>query len=138
MARRSIWILVSLLIAAAVAALFIGLSLYRSSPASYGHVLAQYLKAQASGDKETAQTLTSDGFVNELADLKLTTGGYRTYDFGFQEPIASESATMRFAVIVLGGEEEAAYLADAVFKKQGFKYILTAIRRIATGKPLAD
>jgi hypothetical protein len=139
MARRSTVALVFVLaVAAIIAAAFIALSSYTSSPASYDHVLTQYLKARASGDKDGASALTSDGFVDELADIRLRPGEFRAYDFGFQGAPTADSATLRFAVVLSGGDVEAAYLADAVFKKSGLRHVLAAIRKTATGKPIVD
>lgn len=139
MERRSTVVLVSVFaVAALVAAVVIGMSIYNSSAVSYDRVLSQYLKAQASGDKDTMQSLTSDGFINELSDAALAPGEFRAYDFGFQGTPTADAATLHFAVITLGGENEAAYLADAVFKKQGFKHVLTAIRKTSKGKPLVE
>ncbi len=139
MARRSAWFLILPLAAAAVAAAVLaGTSLYKSAPASYGRVLSQYLKAWASGDPEAGESLVSPDFVNELAELKLSPGSFRAYDFGFQGAAAGESATLRFALVLSGGEKDAAYLADAVFRKKGLRVKLTAVRKVSEGKPLSE
>lgn len=139
MARRAfgiIAILVSLVVLGA--GLYLAVSLYGDSQSAYSRILAQYLKALSSGDEASALALTSDNFVNELSGLRLGPGGFRAYDFGFQGPSTKESATLRFLVIGYEGDEEAAWLADAVFRRSGIKTRLTAVRKVSRGRPLID
>lgn len=139
MVRRTAMIItIVLCLAAAGAALFIGLSLYGNSPTAYSRILTQYLKALAAKDEAAALALTSEGFVNELADLRLVPGNFRAYDFGFQGPASPESATLRFLVIAFESEEEAVWLADAVFRRSGLKTLLTAVRKVSRGSPLIE
>ncbi len=139
MARRTTILITAVLcLAAAGAALFIGLSLYGNSPSAYSRILTQYLKALSAGDEAAALALTSEGFVNELSEIRLVPGNFRAYDFGFQGPASPESATLRFLVIAFESEEEAAWLADAVFRRSGLKTVLTAVRKVSRGRPLID
>ena len=53
MVRRTSIIIISIVcLAAAGAALYLGLSLYGNSPSTYGRVLTQYLKALSAGDED--------------------------------------------------------------------------------------
>lgn len=136
--RTSIIIIVIIVLVVAGAALYLGLAFYGDSPATYGRVLTQYLKALSAGDEAAALALTADGFVNELSELKLVPGNFRAYDFGFQGPATSDAATLRFLVIAYEADQEAAWLADAVFRRSGLKTLLTAVRKVSRGKPLID
>lgn len=136
--RTSLLVIVIVFLAAAGAALYLGLAYYGNSPSSYGRVLTQYLKALSAGDEATALALTAEGFVNELSDLRLVPGNYRAYDFGFQGPATSDSATLRFLVIAYEADQEAAWLADAVFRRSGLKTLLTGVRKVSRGKPLIE
>ena len=138
MARRNIIIIATLVLAAAAAALYLGLSRYSASPAGYSRVLSQYLKSLSAGDKDGALSLTSGDFVNELSDVRLSPGNFKAYDFGFQGPAVKDTATIRFLVLAFDGEGEAAYLADAVFARKGFRTTLTAVRKISRGRPIID
>lgn len=139
MVRRTSIIIIAIACLAAVgAALYLGLAFYGNSPSAYGRVLTQYLKALSAGDEAAALALTADGFVNELSEVKLVPGNFRAYDFGFQGPATSESATVRFLVIAYEADQEAAWLADAVFRRSGLKTLLTAVRKVSRGKPLID
>jgi hypothetical protein len=136
--RSSILIILIVCLAAAGAALYLGLTYYGNSPTAYGRVLTQYLKALSAGDEAAALALTAEGFVNELSELRLVPGNFRAYDFGFQGPATSDAATLRFLVIAYEADQEAAWLADAVFRRTGLKTRLTAVRKVSRGKPLID
>ncbi|HSV56431.1 MAG TPA: hypothetical protein VLH39_04915 [Magnetospirillaceae bacterium] len=139
MARRGTAIIVTVLvIAAAGAALFLGLSAYVSSPAAYGRTLAQYLKALSEGDQDAALALTEGGFVNELSGLRLVPGNFRAYDFGFQGAASREVAVIRFLVITDDEQGQSAILADAELRRRGMRTLITAVRKIARGRPLVD
>ncbi len=139
MARRTSFIIITIAcLAAAGAGLYLALALYNDSPAAYSRVLTQYLKALSAGDGEGARALTADAFVDELSDLRLVPGNFRAYDFGFQGPATRESATLRFLVIAYEADQEAAWLADATFRRSGFKILLTAVRKVSRGRPLID
>lgn len=138
MRRRSIWIFGLIAAAAVVVIVIIGVALRNSPPPSYSHLLTQYLRARSSNDAKATAALVSGEFVNELADIDLVPGTFRAYDFGEQGAPSKDTAVLRFAVVVLEGDEKAAYLADAVFHRKGARAILTALRKIGTGRPIVD
>ncbi len=113
---------------------WLGVRLSSSDSARSG-VLSSYFRALADKDTLAVDELTAEDFSSDLPLDQLEPGSYRLYDFG----AGTDAAVQRF-MLAIDREDgtEDAFLAVAVYGKNGFVPVLESIRMEGRGKGLGE